>query len=272
MLGILACMDQFDSYAVGWFFLARCTSRCVLLFDKPMMLGILADMDKKDSMRFFLILVLLVTGTSRCVLFPGSQAHDAPHHGRDAPDRQLPESYRKIGLLGEYVIFFYGSLHLEVTCSSYLPEEYRVASFPGDNSRNGFSIQHSSWFNCGYLFGISLRVISWNNFTLSYVKGGLSDPVVDPRPYDCKLWSLRSCSPSLVVDIPVMAHRQIPMVLRFSSCRCPHAVHRRWWTSLWCRSGKFQLSVLTAGMRGRFLGPCTQVQGREAVSTGTWLP
>ena len=34
--------------------------------------------------------------------------------------------------------------------------------------------------------------------------------------------------------------------------RCPRAVHRRWWTSLWCRSDKFQLSVLTAGMRGRF--------------------
>ena len=50
-------------------------------------------------------------------------------------------------------------------------------------------------------------------FTHFRVKGGLSDPGVDPRPCDCKLWSLRSCSPSLVVDIPVMAHRQIPMVL-----------------------------------------------------------
>ena len=58
----------------------------------------------------------------------------------------------------------------------------------------------------------------WKNFTLSYVKGGLSDPVFDPCPYDCKLWSLRSCTPSLVVDIPVIAHRQIPMVLRFSNC------------------------------------------------------
>ena len=36
--------------------------------------------------------------------------------------------------------------------------------------------------------------------------------------------------------------------------RCPGAVHRRWWTSLWCRSDKFQLSVLTAGMRGRLHG------------------
>ena len=29
--------------------------------------------------------------------------------------------------------------------------------FPGDDSRNGFSIQHSSWFNSEYMFGISLR-------------------------------------------------------------------------------------------------------------------
>ena len=38
-----------------------------------------------------------------------------------------------------------------------LPEKYRVAFFPGDDSRNGFSIQHSSWFNSEYMFGISLR-------------------------------------------------------------------------------------------------------------------
>ena len=50
--------------------------------------------------------------------------------------------------------------------------------------------------------------------------------------------------------------------------RCPVAVHRRWWTSLWCRSDKFQLSVLTAGMRVDFLGPCTQVQGREPCPQG----
>ena len=52
----------------------------------------------------------------------------------------------------------------------------------------------------------------WKNFTLSYMKGGLSDPVVDPRPSDCKLWSLRSCSFIQVVDISVMAHRQSLMV------------------------------------------------------------
>ena len=29
MLGILAGMEQIDSYAVGWFCLSRCTSRCI---------------------------------------------------------------------------------------------------------------------------------------------------------------------------------------------------------------------------------------------------
>ena len=32
--------------------------------------------------------------------------------------------------------------------------------------------------------------------------------------------------------------------------RCPRAVHRRWWTSLWCRSDKFQLRVLASQMHG----------------------
>ena len=48
-------------------------------------------------------------------------------------------------------------LYLVVTCSCYLPEEYTVASFPGDDSRNGFRVQHSSWFNSGYMFDAGLR-------------------------------------------------------------------------------------------------------------------
>ena len=38
--------------------------------------------------------------------------------------------------------------------------------------------------------------------------------------------------------------------------------------SLCCRSDKFQLSVLTAWMRVVFLGPCTQVLGREPCPQG----
>ena len=37
---------------------------------------------------------------------------------------------------GRWRLFFSGPLYLEVTCPSCLPEEYRVASFPGDDSRN----------------------------------------------------------------------------------------------------------------------------------------
>ena len=62
------------------------------------------------------------------------------------------------------------------------------------------------------MFGISLEAF-WKNFTLSFVKGGLSDPEVDPRPLACKLWSLRSCSPSLSSTSRVVAHRQILMVI-----------------------------------------------------------
>ena len=108
---------------------------------------------------------------------------------------------------------------------------------------------------------------------------GLSDPEVDPRPSDCKLWSLRSCSPSWRTG-------RFPCSLSFSSCssltrwstsvvqvslhaRC---VHRQmpWWTSLWPRSDLFQLSASTAGMMGRFFralhtgagpGSCPQGHG-----------
>ena len=40
------------------------------------------------------------------------------------------------------------------------------------------------------------------------------------------------------------------------------------WTSLWCRSDKFQLSVLTAGMRGRFFRALHTGAGPGVVSTG----
>ena len=55
------------------------------------------------------------------------------------------------------ILDFSCPLYLVVTCSCYLPEECAVASFPGDDSRNGFRIQHSSWFNSGYMFDASLR-------------------------------------------------------------------------------------------------------------------
>ena len=101
---------------------------------------------------------------------------------------------------------FFGPLYLEVTCSSCLPEEYRVASSPGDDSRNGFRIQHSSWFNSGYMFGISLRGLLEEFHTFS-------------TGYDCrKLWSLRSCSPSLSSTSLSWRTGRFPWSLSFSSC------------------------------------------------------
>ena len=135
------------------------------------------------------------------------------------------------------------------------------------------------------------------NFTLSYVKGGLSDPEVDPRPHDCsKLWSLRSCSPSLsstslswctgrfpwslsfsccskyltrwstlVVQVSLHARcvqRQMPMVdvlmqfIDLGGRRCDSAA-----TSSSCRPQQLECRVV-------FLGPCTQVQGRGSCPQG----
>ena len=84
------------------------------------------------------------------------QAHDARHHGRHAPEGQLPEAFRKLAFLGDDVVFFYGPLYLEVTCSSCLPEEFMLLLFRETTPRNGFRSQHSSLFNSGYMFGVSL--------------------------------------------------------------------------------------------------------------------
>ena len=62
------------------------------------------------------------------------------------------------------MVFFYGPLYLEVILFELLPEEYRAASFPGDDSRMVFRIQHSSWFNNGYMFA-SVYEAFWKNFT-----------------------------------------------------------------------------------------------------------
>ena len=55
-------------------------------------------------------------------------------------------------------------------------------------------------------------------FPLSFVKGGLSDPEVDPRPSDCKLWGLRSCSPSFPSTSLSWRTGRFPWSLSFSSC------------------------------------------------------
>ena len=74
-----------------------------------------------------------------------------------------------------------------------LPEEYRVAYFREDDSRN-VSVFSTLLGSTADTCLASVFEAFWKNFTLSYVKGGLSDPEVDPRPSDCTLWTLRSCS------------------------------------------------------------------------------
>ena len=62
----------------------------------------------------------------RCVLFPGSQAHDALHHGRDAPERQLPEAYRQIGLFWRWRGIFVRPLVPGSHLFELLSEEYNM--------------------------------------------------------------------------------------------------------------------------------------------------
>ena len=69
----------------------------------PMLLGIHGRYGpRRTVMRFFLarLVLLVIRCTSRCVLFPGSQAPDARHHGRYESEGQLPEAYRQLDFFG----------------------------------------------------------------------------------------------------------------------------------------------------------------------------
>ena len=141
MLGILVGMDQNDSFLCAlrrqrqlhgqrWFYWLRYTS-CVFSFvGRPVVFGIMAGMDQKVCCETALVVGsgMSMAGfagffTSRCVPFPGSQAHDARHHGRFDSGEQGPRGvHGKLGLLGIDVICFrirlVGSTVDTVSCQS----------------------------------------------------------------------------------------------------------------------------------------------------------
>ena len=87
--------------------------------------------------------------------------------------------------MGRWRLFFSSPLCLGVICSSCLLEECRVVDFLGDHPGM------VSVFNT--LLGSTADTCShqstrpfWKNYVF-YVKGGLWDLEVDPRPSDCKL-------------------------------------------------------------------------------------
>ena len=245
----------------------------------------------------------------------GWQAPNARHVGRYGPEGQLQwlvqseffwcctsrcvaRGVQENWICGIWRLFFYAPLNLEVTCSSFCLRSTGLLIFqemtPGMVSvfitflvQQRIHVRHQS-----------TRPF-WKNFTLSYVKGGLSDPEVDPRPHDCcKLRTLRSCSSSLSSTSLSLRTGRFPWSLRFSSCstltrwstsvvqvslhaRC---VHRQMPWSMSSRSSStvadvavmpqhlFQLSASTAGMMGRFFRALHTGAGRGGVSTGTRPP
>ena len=125
---------------------------------------------------------------------------------------------------------FHCPLFLVVTCSCYLPEEYQVASFPGDDSRNGLRIQRSAWFDSGYMRCVSLRGF-WKNFgVIQTVQKTVKVPhaffgmVVDKcRMVETvqKLWSLRSwCCSSLSLFTAVLAAAAVSQMSWTTSNSC----------------------------------------------------
>ena len=68
-----------------------------------------------------------------------------------------------------------------------LPEEYWVAYFREMTPGMGPVFSTLLGSTADTCSASVYEAFFWKNFTLSYVKGGLSDPEVDPRPFDCKL-------------------------------------------------------------------------------------
>ena len=164
---IMAGMDQKDRcscmYKAG--IDGYNASRAVFpsLVDRPRMLGILAGMDLKDSCCGMSYAGIAGDSAPRAVFVPFVRSMMlrimAGMHQKDS----CPRRTGKLDYFGDDVVFFYGPLYLEVTCSSCLPEEYRVALFremtPGMVSV--FSSLGSTADTCS----ASVYEVFWKNFT-----------------------------------------------------------------------------------------------------------
>ena len=173
---------------------------------------------------------LWLSCSSRCVPFSGLQAPNARHFGPYGPEVQLQWHVQSCffwcfctsrcvarGVQENWIIWEMACIFLRPLVSGshlfeLLPEEYRVASFR-EMTRGMVSVFSTLLGSTADTCSASVYEAFFQEFTLSFVKGGLSDPEVDPRPSDCKLWSFRSCSPWLVVDISVIAHGRFPWSL-----------------------------------------------------------
>ena len=118
---------------------------------------------------------------------------------------------------GRWRSFFSGPLHLEATCSSCLPEEYRFAYF---REMTSGCFPYSALFLVQQRIRVRHQSRGFMEEIHAFLREGRTlDPVVGPRPHDCsKLWSLRSCSPSLSSTSLSWRIGRFPWSLSFSSC------------------------------------------------------
>ena len=136
-----------------------------------------------------------------------------------------PRRTGKLNYLG-MACFFLRPLVFGCHLFERFPEEYRVAYFR--EMTPGIFVFSTLLGSTADTCLASVFEAFEKNFTLSYVKGGLSDPEVDPRLSDCKLWTLRSCSSSLSSTSLSLRTGRFPWSLRFSSC----STLTRWSTSV----------------------------------------
>ena len=109
------------------------------------------------------------------------QAHDARHHGRHAPEGQLPEAFRKFVFLGDDVVLSCGSLYLGDRCPCCAGLHYR---FP---------------------------VPSWWRQSVRFLTCPLLRTTCAGWSRQCRIaWRCRRCCTCAVVDVAVFMQRQVP--------------------------------------------------------------
>ena len=136
------------------------------LVGRPRMLGILAGMDQKDSCNGMYDAGVAVGSEPRAVFLPFVRPMMlrimASMHQKDS----CPRRTGKLDYLGDDVVFFYGPLYLEVTCSSFCLRSTGLLLFR-EKTPGMVSVFSTLLGSTADTCSASVYEAFWKNFTLS---------------------------------------------------------------------------------------------------------
>ena len=120
------------------------------------MLGILAGMDHKNSCSG-MFEAGFAGDSAPCAVSSLRQAHDAPHHGRLAPEKQLPEAYRKISIIWEMPCCLSTAPCIWKSLVQAVCLRSTGLLLIREMTPGMVSVCSTPWFDSGYMLGVSLR-------------------------------------------------------------------------------------------------------------------